>query len=159
MLAGCSIGSVTEMVSPYRINIRQGNYVDQSMIAQLKRGMTPDQVRFVLGSPLIVDVFHEGRWDYVYRYRTGEGVVSQRKISIFFVDGKLDSVDGDVEAGDAVGLAESLRQDTVRVIEIPGSASEKPVERKADVTDKTSAAGEPPSDGVQGGRASSPADE
>ena len=141
IFAGCSIGSVTEMVSPFKIDVRQGNYVDQSMIAQLKHGMTPDQVRFVLGTPLIMDVFHQNRWDYVYRFQTGEGEVSQRRISVFFVDGKLDFVSGDVEGGDAVGIAEAIQQDKVRVIEVPGSVVEKPVveapvEEKSPVVDE-----------------------
>ena len=53
-------------VTPYRIEIQQGNYVSQDMVAQLKPGMTKEQVRFVLGTPLVTDIFHADRWDYVY---------------------------------------------------------------------------------------------
>ncbi len=99
--SACSIDSVTGMVHPYRIDVRQGNYVDQSMIAQLRRGMTRDQVRFVMGSPLVSDIFHDDRWDYVYRFQPGKGAVQQRIISVFFVDEYLDHVAGDVtEAAD-----------------------------------------------------------
>lgn len=119
LLAGCSFGSITERVNPYRIDIRQGNYVDQTMVAQLKRGMSRDQVRFVLGSPLITDVFRADRWDYVYRFRPGRGEVQQRVISVFFVDDRLDRVEGDVSGGDPNAALESEQSARSRVVEIP----------------------------------------
>ena len=65
LVAGCSFDSVVGVVDPYRIDVRQGNYVDQEMLSQLRRGMSRDQVRYVLGSPLVVDMFRTDRWDYV----------------------------------------------------------------------------------------------
>lgn len=123
LLSACSIDSVTNKVTPYRIDIRQGNYIDQSMVAQLKHGMTPDQVRFVLGSPLIVDPFHVGRWDYVYRFQSGKGDVQQRIISVFFEDGLLAYLDGDVTAaeGEQQPAAEESAGKT-RVVDIPAAA-------------------------------------
>ena len=50
-------------ITPYRIEIQQGNFVSQEMVSQLKPGMSKDQVRFVLGTPLITDSFHADRWD------------------------------------------------------------------------------------------------
>src|SRR5690606_32046905 len=90
LAGGCSIDS---LVSPYRIDVRQGNYVDQQMVAQLRRGMTREQVRFVLGTPLVVDMFRENRWDYVYRHTEGWNEPQTRRLSLFFVDDKLDSVE------------------------------------------------------------------
>ncbi|HMU18001.1 MAG TPA: outer membrane protein assembly factor BamE, partial [Thauera aminoaromatica] len=98
LLAGCSFDSVVGLVDPYRIDIRQGNYVDQEMVAQLRRGMTRDQVRYVLGSPLVVDMFRKDRWDYVYRFRPGSGDAQQRVISLFFAGDVLDRIEGDVAA-------------------------------------------------------------
>lgn len=99
-LSACSVPTlVADNVHPYRIDVRQGNYVDQAMVSQLRKGMSQDQVRFVLGSPLLVDVFHSDRWDYVYRFKRGNGGEDSRRFSVFFVDGKLDRVDGDVVAG------------------------------------------------------------
>lgn len=121
LVAGCSFGSLTEHINPYRIDIRQGNYVDQDMVAQLKRGMTQEQVRFVLGSPLVVDVFHKDRWDYVYRFRKGTGELEQRALAVFFVDGKLDRIEGDVVAGDAVAEAEARRSERSRVVDVPAA--------------------------------------
>jgi outer membrane protein assembly factor BamE len=92
LLSGCSNLSL----SPYRIDVRQGNLVTQEMAAQLKPGMTRDQVRFVLGTPLLADPFHAERWDYVYRFKPGYGDAQQRRLTVFFQDGKLARVEGDV---------------------------------------------------------------
>ena len=66
-------------LSPYRIDVQQGNFISREMVAQLKEGMrtkdgvTPEQVRFVLGTPLLTDIFHSNRWDYVFRLKKGSG--------------------------------------------------------------------------------------
>ncbi len=116
LLSGCSFHAVTDRVTPYRIDVRQGNYVDQAMVSQLKRGMTPEQVRFVLGTPLVVDMFREDRWDYVYLLQPGRGQPERRVISVFFDDGVLDRLEGDVVAGDG---ATTIPEGRSRVIEIP----------------------------------------
>ena len=121
LLAGCSFDSIVSKVNPYKIDVRQGNYVDQEMVAQLKKGMTREQVRFVLGTPLVVDVFRSDRWDYVYRFKPGQAEPQQRVISVFFVDDRLDRVEGDVQAGDAGGAAESGRGERSRVVEVPAA--------------------------------------
>lgn len=94
-------------ISPHRMEIQQGNFVSQEMVAQLKPGMSKDQVRFILGTPLIADVFHADRWDYVFtRLRSNSRELEQRRIAVYFEDGKLKRVDGDVVAsGDAPGAA------------------------------------------------------
>ena len=87
------------LITPYRIEIQQGNFVTQEMVAQLKPGLTRDQVRFVMGTPLVSDIFHEERWDYVFvRQRANSPDVEYRRIAVFFEDGKLKRVDGDVVA-------------------------------------------------------------
>ncbi|MDQ8023495.1 MAG: outer membrane protein assembly factor BamE [Moraxellaceae bacterium] len=86
---------------PYKIDVRQGNYVTQEMLAQLKPGMTQEQVRFIMGSPLLIDTFRTDRWDYVYRFTPGKGPVEQRRVALFFADSKLSRVDGDVTAATA----------------------------------------------------------
>jgi outer membrane protein assembly factor BamE len=86
-------------LTPYRIEIQQGNYVTQEMAAQLKPGLTREQVRFVLGTPLVNDIFHDDRWDYVFvRQRANSQEVERRRIAVFFEDGKLSRVDGDTAA-------------------------------------------------------------
>lgn len=101
LLASCGSMSVPYL-KPYRIEIQQGNFVSQEMVSQLKPGMSKDQVRFVLGTPLLTDAFHADRWDYVYRrQRVNSNVLEHRKIAVFFEDGKLKRVEGDVEAATA----------------------------------------------------------
>lgn len=86
--------------SIYHLDIRQGNFVTQEMASQLKPGQTREQVRFVLGTPLLTDPFHGNRWDYVYRYDSGKGDVQQRRLTVYFEDNKLARVDGDVVPAD-----------------------------------------------------------
>jgi outer membrane protein assembly factor BamE len=91
-LAGCG------WLAPYRIDIQQGNFVSQDMVTQLKRGMTKDQVRFILGTPLLTDIFHADRWDYVYLLdRPGEPPV-QRRLALFFEGDRLARLEGDIVA-------------------------------------------------------------
>jgi outer membrane protein assembly factor BamE len=77
------------------------------MVAQLKPGQSRDQVRFILGTPLLTDAFHQQRWDYVYRYFDGQtGVVQQRRFSVFFDQNNLlERVAGDVGAGTPADLS------------------------------------------------------
>jgi outer membrane protein assembly factor BamE len=99
LAAGCSYVPRIPGVQPYRMDIQQGNYVTQEMVSQLKPGMSRDQVRFALGTPLLTDIFHADRWDYVYyREPQGGGEREQRKLSVHFADGKLARLDGDVVA-------------------------------------------------------------
>ena len=83
-------------VTPYRIEIQQGNYVSQEMISQLKPGMTKEQVRFILGTPMVTDIFHSDRWDYVYWREAPNGARESRKITVMFEQGQLARVDGGV---------------------------------------------------------------
>ena len=83
-------------LSAYRINIQQGNFVTQDMVAKLQPGMTRSQVRFVLGTPLVTDVFHPDRWDYVYRFEKGGKLIEQRRIVAVFNEDKLLRIEGDV---------------------------------------------------------------
>lgn len=97
--AGCSGWSnPIDTLSPYKIDVQQGNDLTQEMIDRLKPGMTASQVRFVLGTPLLGDPFHPARWDYVYRYQSGSGKLEMRRLSVVFENEKLKRVDGDVIA-------------------------------------------------------------
>lgn len=124
LLAGCSLNTLTDRIDPYRIDIRQGNFVDQEMVARLKRGMTREQVRFALGTPLVVDPFHSDRWDYVYRFQPGAGEPVQRVLSVFFVADLLDRVEGDIQPGDAQAQAAASGSERSRVVEIAPTTEE-----------------------------------
>jgi outer membrane protein assembly factor BamE (lipoprotein component of BamABCDE complex) len=80
---------------PYRIDIQQGNFLSPEMTAQLRKGMTREQVRFVLGTPLVTDIFHADRWDYVFYRELGNGTKEQKRLSVFFEDNKLARANGD----------------------------------------------------------------
>lgn len=81
-------------LSPYRMEIQQGNYVSQETMSQLKAGMSKEQVRLALGTPLLTDIFHADRWDYVYYRVATDGRRESRKMAVYFADGKLARIDG-----------------------------------------------------------------
>src|SRR6267143_7066532 len=74
-------------ITPYKMEIQQGNFVSQDMVSQLKAGMSKDQVRSTLGTPLLIDIFHGERWEYVYSRELPNGAREQRKLVVFFEDG------------------------------------------------------------------------
>jgi outer membrane protein assembly factor BamE len=97
LLAGACSAPRIPGITPYKPEIQQGNYLSQDIVAQLKPGMTREQVRFLLGTPLLADIFHGDRWDYVYWREAESGKRESRKIALFFNgDGRLDRVTGDV---------------------------------------------------------------
>ena len=102
-IAGCGVQPTIPGIPAYRMEIQQGNYVSQEMVAQLKPGMTRDQVRFVLGTPLVTDIFHADRWDYVYLREPPGKPREHRRLAVFFSGDKLVRVDGDVVPASAAG--------------------------------------------------------
>lgn len=86
LLAGCSLAPRIL----YKIDVQQGNVVTEEMLEKLRPGMTRPQVRFVMGSPLIVDPFRDNRWDYAYIQRIRGGLVEQKRLTIYFIDDRLD---------------------------------------------------------------------
>jgi len=95
LLSGC--------LSVYKVEVQQGNVVTQEMIDKLKPGMTPSQVRFVMGTPLIVDPFHQDRWDYYYYLRrSNETSGESQRVTVVFKKDLLIAVQGNtrIKAGD-----------------------------------------------------------
>lgn len=91
----------------YSPEVQQGNVVNQEMVDKLKPGMTRAQVRFVLGTPLVVDPFHSDRWDYVYFYKPSyKGQPETRRLTVVFEGDALARMEGDVVA-DAPAAAKS----------------------------------------------------
>ena len=94
VLAGCSTyDSVTQRIAqsitPYRITVVQGNFVSHEMAGQMKAGMTRAQVRQLLGTPLLTDMFHADRWDYVFYFKRGSTAVVQQRDFVVFFSGDL----------------------------------------------------------------------
>jgi outer membrane protein assembly factor BamE len=83
----------------YRIDIPQGNYLEQKDIDKLQIGMTKEQVKFVLGSPVLQDVFHADIWHYVYSFKSGKSdeFNTEKKFTITFEDNKVINAEGDFE--------------------------------------------------------------
>jgi outer membrane protein assembly factor BamE len=83
---------------PYKIDIAQGNKFDEEQIKQIKLGMTERQVKYILGSPMIQDSFHAGRWDYVYSFKPGKGEVQKKHLRLFFEQGVLQRMETPISA-------------------------------------------------------------
>lgn len=78
----------------YRPDTQQGNFISKEQAAQLKVGMTPEQVRFLLGTPLLNDAFHADRWDYPFLLKRGDGTVTTSHVVIYFKEGRVASFEG-----------------------------------------------------------------
>lgn len=83
-------------LSPYKMEVRQGNYVDQDMLTKLKPGMSKDQVSFILGTPLVIDPLTPSNWNYVYLSGTAGDVKRERVIVVIFEQDLLKKLEGDV---------------------------------------------------------------
>jgi outer membrane protein assembly factor BamE len=96
-LGGCaslqSEGSLLGLITPYRIDIVQGNVVTKEQLALVRPGMSRVQVRDVLGSPLLTDVFHADRWDYVFTIKRPGTQPQQRSIVVHFENDRMARVD------------------------------------------------------------------
>lgn len=88
LLSGCS----GELFTIYKIDVQQGNAVEVDKVEQLSIGMTQEQVKFLLGSPMLTDVFHPERWDYVYFLIPGYGEQERRHVSIIFNGDKVTEI-------------------------------------------------------------------
>ena len=78
---------------PHKIDIQQGNRVKQEDLDRITTGMTREQVKFVLGTPLLQDAFHRNRWDYVYYLKPGDGEIRRSRVSLFFEGDTLIRID------------------------------------------------------------------
>lgn len=82
------------VLAPHKIDMQQGNYVDQQAVAKLKPGMTRAQVRFLLGTPLVADIFHSQRWDYIFLTGEAGDVRTRAHIAVVFEGDTLLRVEG-----------------------------------------------------------------
>ncbi|MCP8897843.1 outer membrane protein assembly factor BamE [Gilvimarinus xylanilyticus] len=81
LLAGCQY---FQFPGVHKINVQQGHVITEEMIGQLEPGMNKRQVRFILGTPLIDDMFNDDRWDYYYSLKTGDGRFFKRTLTVYF---------------------------------------------------------------------------
>ena len=102
--------SVLASACVYRINIQQGNYLDQAAVDQVKAGMTRSQVRYLLGTPLASDPFTKERWDYIYYLKKGRSNhVDSRRVTVYFDGEKVAKLDKPTGA-EAAAQEKSLSQ-------------------------------------------------
>src|SRR5258705_2648419 len=100
VLAGCSTYDsltqrVAQSITPYRITVVQGNFVSKEAAAQMKVGMSRAEVRQVLGTPLLTDMFHADRWDYLFYFKRGStAIVQQRDFVVNFTNDRVASWSG-----------------------------------------------------------------
>jgi outer membrane protein assembly factor BamE len=109
LLAGCgSFGSfdgvgrrVGTALTPYKVEVVQGNFISREQVQALQPGMTRDQVRQVLGTPLVTSLFHADRWDYVFTLRRQGVEPQQRRLAVFFKGDGMERVEGDTMPSEA----------------------------------------------------------
>ena len=85
LLSGCS----GKLFTIHKIDVQQGNAVEVEKVEQLAVGMTKEQVEFLLGSPMLTDIFHPERWEYIYYLIPGYGEKERRHVSIIFNGNKI----------------------------------------------------------------------
>lgn len=95
LTAGLSACGTTNWGFPYRATIQQGNWITSEQVAQLQVGMARDQVRFILGTPALQDIFHADRWDYPFYNQPGYGADELRKFTVWFDQDQLTRWAGD----------------------------------------------------------------
>jgi outer membrane protein assembly factor BamE len=98
-LPGCGVLSTympkIEQFGVYKLDINQGNYLAQDQVDRLRAGQTPQQVRAILGTPLLVSAFRPEQWEYVYEFKRQGKPLEHRNFTVYFVDGKLARWEGD----------------------------------------------------------------
>lgn len=116
-LAGCSNSHLLPDKVPfvYRIDIQQGNVITQNMLARLKPGMDKAKVRYIMGTPLIIDTFHDNRWDYVYTFQKNGGERVERHVTLYFKDGKLAYVTGNVKTAPGALKPKPRPEETIEI--------------------------------------------
>jgi outer membrane protein assembly factor BamE len=132
---------IANVVTPYRVEVVQGNFVSREQVEALKPGMSRQQVRDILGTPLVTSVFHASRWDYVFTIKR-QGVEPQRRrLAVFFNGEALERFDGDPMPSEAefVTTLDNKRKDA----KVPAlEASEESLRRFAD--ERKAPAAKPP---------------
>ena len=92
-------------ITPYRVEVVQGNFVSKEQVEAIKPGMSRQQVRDILGTPLVTSIFHADRWDYVFTLKRQGVAPQERRLAVFFKGGVLDHFEGDEMPSEAEFVA------------------------------------------------------
>lgn len=112
-LASCST-ILNNLPGVYTLEIQQGNIIDQAMVDQLRPGMTKRQVLYIMGSPMLNDVFHQERWDYIYYDKVNGEDKVQKKVSLYFDKDQIIGIQGDLRPS-ATPVVKTSNETTVDV--------------------------------------------
>ena len=108
LAAGCAMPKMPKMPKfkiprVHKITVQQGNVITQEMVDQLKPGMTREQVAFIMGEPVVRNIFNQDRWDYIYTIRVPGRFETEQRFTVFFQNDTLSSLAGDLAPSDATG--------------------------------------------------------
>ena len=112
-LVSCST-ILNHLPGVYTIDIQQGNIIEQSMVDQLKPNMNKRQVLYIMGSPMLNNVFQKNRWDYLYSNQPSREDRVQKQLSLFFKNDQIVGMEGDFRPG-AVPVVKTSGETTVDV--------------------------------------------
>ncbi len=115
----------------YKLDTRQGNVIDQKQLDKLELGMTREQVKFLLGTPLSASPFREERWDYAGYYKSHRGKVFQRTVTLYFEGEKLARMEGEKPAASETGV----ETPDLKALEAQKKKDQTEAERAAEETD------------------------
>jgi len=126
LICSCSRGYDGSFNAPllHKIDIQQGNVIDQNMVNKLAPGLDKKQVEFIMGTPVLIDPFHTERWEYIYSFQEGGKVREQRHITLHFENGKLAYISGDIEVSNIPKRKEEIITEDNAII-VPESDQEE----------------------------------
>jgi outer membrane protein assembly factor BamE len=128
-VAGCGTfdnpaGRVRTALTPYKVEVVQGNFISREQVQALQKGMNTEQVRNILGTPLVTSLFHGERWDYVFTLRRQGVEPQQRRLTVFFANGALDRFEGDTMPSEAEFVATLEKRKTGRIPRLEATEEE-----------------------------------
>jgi len=94
----------------HKIDVQQGNIIEQEKVNELKPGMRKDQVQFILGTPILKDIFHSTRWDYIYTYKPGYGPMQKKRLSLYFDEDALVNIVGDFQPQETTIVKQKIEE-------------------------------------------------
>jgi outer membrane protein assembly factor BamE len=119
-LSGCQI--------IYKLPTRQGNVIEQRDLNKLKPGMTREQVKFVMGTPLAATPFRDDRWDYVGYYKSPRGEITRRTVSVYFEGNQLARLEGAEDQKGATALSNPDADAVIKADKIDRANAERSAE-------------------------------
>ena len=129
LLSGCEslqrTDSLFGLITPYRIDIVQGNAITQEQAAQIKPGLSRLQVRDVMGTPLMVDPFHANRWDYIFTLRRPGAQAQRRSVVVFFENDVVKSIEAPALPSEREFVASISRFKDIRAPKLELSEAER----------------------------------